>query len=148
MFWQRILASDAPAATIVIRLLIGAVFLLEGVKKFLFVGQSGTRRFARIGVPDPQVMSSFVGSIGVLCGLLLLVRLLTRLASIPLIIVIAVAILSAKLPILLKNGLWPMEAQARKDYSMPLRALFLRLVGAGAWSVDAWLAGRPNRGNA
>ena len=148
MFWQRILASDAPAATIVLRLLVGAVFLLEGVKKFLFVGQWGARRFARIGIPDPQVLASFVGSIGVLCGLLLPVRLLTRLASIPLIIVIAVAILSAKLPILLKNGLWPMEARARKDYSMLLGVLFLRLVGAGAWSVDAWLAGRPNRGNA
>jgi putative oxidoreductase len=148
MFWKRILASDAPAATIVIRLLVGAVFLLEGVKKFLFVGQWGARRFARIGIPDPQVMASFVGSIGVLCGLLLLVRLLTRLALIPLIIVIAVAILSSKLPILLKNGLWPMEAQARTDYSMLLGVLFLLLVGPGAWSVDAWLARRPNRGNA
>jgi putative oxidoreductase len=148
MFWQRILASDAPAATIVIRLLVGAVFLLEGVKKFLFVRQCGARRFARIGIPDPQVMASFVGSIGVLCGLLLLVQLLTRLASIPLIIVIAVAILSTELPILLKDGFWPMKAEAPTNYSMLLGLLFLRLVGAGAWSVDTWLAGRPNRGNA
>ena len=147
MFWQRILASDAPAATIVIRLLIGAVFLLEGVKKFLFVGQWGAGRFPRIGIPDPQVMALFVGSIEVLCGLLLLIGSLARLASLPLIIVIAVLILSTKVPILLKNDFWPM-AEVRTDDSMLPGLRFLLLAGAGAWSVDARLAGRPNRGNA
>jgi putative oxidoreductase len=148
MFWKRILESDAPAATIIIRLLVGAVFLLEGMKKFLSVGQWGAGRFARIGIPDPQVMARFVGSIEVLCGLPLLIGLLTRPASLPLIIVIAVAILSTKVPILLKNGFWPMEAEARTDYSMLLGLLFLLLAGAGAWSVDARLPGRPGRGNA
>jgi uncharacterized membrane protein YphA (DoxX/SURF4 family) len=78
----------------------------------------------------------------------LLIGSLTRPASLPLIIVIAVAILSTKVPILLKNGFWPMEAEARTDYSMLLGRLFLLLAGAGAWSVDARLPGRPGRGNA
>jgi putative oxidoreductase len=148
MFWKRILESDRPAATIIIRMLVRAVFLLEGMKKVLSVGQGGAGRFARIGIPDPQVMARFVGSIEVLCGLPLLIGLLTRPASLPLIIVIAVAILSTKVPILVKNGFWPMEAEARTDDSMLLGLLFLPLAGAGAWSVDARLPGRPGRGNA
>lgn len=147
MFWKRILESDAPLATIIIRLLVGVVLLLEGVKEFLFVGQWGAGQFPRIGIPDPQVMAPFVGSIEVLCGLLLLVGSLARLASLPLIIVIAVLILSTKVPTLLKNDFWPMEAEVRTDDSMLLGLLFLLLAGAGAWSVEARLAGRPNRGN-
>jgi uncharacterized membrane protein YphA (DoxX/SURF4 family) len=50
----------------------------------------------------------------------------------------AVAIYSTKIPILLKSGFWKMAHEARTDFSMVLGALFLLLVGAGAWSVDAW----------
>jgi putative oxidoreductase len=146
MSWNRILESDAPAATVLIRLLVGAVFFLEGMKKFLFVGQWGAGRFARIGIPNPQFMAPFVGSIEIVCGLLLLAGLLTRLSSIPLVIVISVAIASTKVPILLKSGFWPMEAEARTDYAMLLGLLYLLLVGAGAWSVDARLAGKSSRG--
>jgi uncharacterized membrane protein YphA (DoxX/SURF4 family) len=146
MPWNRILESDAPAATVLIRLLVGAVFFLEGMKKFLFVGQWGAGRFARIGIPNPQFMAPFVGSIEIVCGLLLLAGLLTRLSSIPLVIVISVAIASTKVPILLKSGFWPMEAEARTDYAMLLGLLYLLLVGAGAWSVDARLAGKSSRG--
>ena len=147
MSWNRILESDAPAATVIIRLAVGAVFFLEGVKKFLLVGQWSAGRFARIGIPNPQFMAPFVGSIEVVCGLLLVGYLLTRLSSIPLIMVISVAIASTKVPILLKSGFWPIEAEARTDYAMLLGLLCLLLVGAGSWSVDARPAGTSNRGN-
>lgn len=145
---EKMIKRKAPAATLFIRLLVGGVFLLEGVKKFLFVDQWGAGRFARIGIPDPQIMGPFVGIVEIVCGALVLVGLLTRLASIPLIIDISVAIASTKVPILLKSGFWPMEAEARTDYSMLLGSIFLLLVGAGACSLDAWLASRRNLGNA
>jgi uncharacterized membrane protein YphA (DoxX/SURF4 family) len=136
MFWNRMLRTDPPAATLVIRFLVGVVFFLEGLKKFLFVAEWGAGRFARIGIPYPQVLAPLVGSFEVVCGLLLVVGLMTRLASIPLIIVISVAIASTKIPILIKNGFWPMEAEARTDYSMLLGLIFLLLVGAGTYSLD------------
>ncbi len=145
--WVKMLNSDAPAAVLIIRLLIGGVFFLEGIKKFLFVDQWGAGRFARIGIPYPQILGPFVGVVEILCGALVLVGLLTRLASIPLIIDISVAIASTKIPVLRKSGFWPMEAEARTDYSMLLGSIFLLLVGAGACSFDARLQARQGRGN-
>ena len=145
MLWEKTLRSNAPVATLMIRLLVGGVFFLEGVKKFLFVDQWGAGRFVRIGIPAPQIMGPFVGVVEIVCGCLLLVGLFTRLASIPLIIDISVAIASTKIPILLKGGFWPMEAEARTDYSMLLGSVFLLCVGAGAWSLDAWLLSTQKR---
>jgi len=133
---EKVLDSHAPPATLVIRLLVGAVFLLEGIKKFLFVQQWGAGRFAKIGIPSPDVLAPFVGVVEIVCGLLLLIGLLTRLAAIPLMIDICVAIATTKIPLLMKSGFWPMEAEARTDYSMLLGLIFLLLVGAGPLSID------------
>jgi putative oxidoreductase len=141
---NKLLPSNAPAATVVIRALVGGVFLLEGIKKFLFVEQWGAGRFARIGIPAPHTMAPFVGAVEIVGGLLLIVGLLTRLAAAPLIVNISVAIWSTKVPILLKSGFWPMEAEARTDYSMLLGLIFLLIVGAGPWSLDARLTRRRN----
>ncbi len=86
---------------------------------------------------SPGFLAPFVGVVEIVCGFLLLVGLLTRLASIPLIINISVAIATTKIPILLKSGFWPMEAEARTDYSMLMGLLFLVLAGAGSLSIDA-----------
>ena len=143
---MKIGASGAPAATILIRLMVGGIFFLEGIKKFLFARQWGAGRFARIGIPLPHVLAPFVGGVEIVCGFLLLVGLLTRLASIPLIIDICVAIAATKIPILLAHGPWPMEAEARTDFSMLLGLLFLLAAGAGKLSLDGLFAGRaPGR---
>jgi DoxX-like protein len=93
----------APRAVILIRLLVGLVFLEEGVQKFLFPGVMGAGRFARIGIPVPEAMAPFVSVIETACGAMLVVGLLTRLATIPLLIDITAAILSTKVPILLPH---------------------------------------------
>jgi putative oxidoreductase len=142
----KLLRTKAPSAVLVIRFLTGGVFLLEGIKKFLFVDQWGAGRLARIGIPAPNFLGPFVGVVEIVCGSLLLVGLLTRIASILLIIDISVAIASTKIPILLKSGFWPMEAEARTDYSMLMGLVFLLIVGAGAWSLDAWLFSRTGHG--
>jgi len=142
---------------LLIRLLVGAVFLSEGIQKFLFSGAVGAGRFAKIGIPSPEVMGPFVGVVEIVCGTLILLGLLTRLAAIPLIINMLVAILTTKIPILLGHGFWGFSLrqlpyygfwgiahEARTDFSMLLGSLFLLIVGAGAWSIDMWLTSKAN----
>ncbi len=139
---STMLRSNAPAATLLIRLMVGGVFLSEGIQKFLFPGALGVGRFIKIGIPSPQFFAPFVGYVEIICGALLIVGLLTRLAAVPLLIDISVAILTTKIPMLTKSGLWPTLHEARTDYCMWLGLLFILLVGAGALSVDARLARR------
>jgi putative oxidoreductase len=143
MAFQKFLAASGSPANLIIRLMVGGVFFLEGIKKFLFADQWGAGRFARIGIPVPGLMGPFVGSVETVCGLLLLLGLFTRLASLPLIIDISVAIYTTKIPILVKSGFWPMEAEARTDFSMLMGLVFLFIAGAGPLSVDWFIAPRP-----
>jgi putative oxidoreductase len=128
-----------------IRILVGWVFLSEGIQKFLFPDSLGGGRFVKIGIPWPQVMAPFVGVVEIVCGSLLLIGLLTWLATVPLLIDISVALYSTKIVTFAKNGFWPTLHEARTDVSMLLGLIFLLLVGGGAWSLDAWLAERRDR---
>jgi putative oxidoreductase len=136
---QQILTTRAPSATILIRLIVGAVFLSEGIQKFLFPDALGIGRFTKIGIPAPEITAPFVGVVEIGCGALILLGLLTRLSVVPLIIDMVVAILTTKIPILLKSGFWAMAHEARTDYSMLLGSVFLLLVGAGPLSLDSLL---------
>ncbi|HXN27662.1 MAG TPA: DoxX family protein [Candidatus Acidoferrales bacterium] len=125
-----------------VRILVGWVFLSEGIQKFLFPESLGVARFVKIGIPRPQVMSPFVGMVEIICGSLVLAGLLTRLMTVPLLIDIAVALYSTKIVTFAKNGFGGTLHEARTDVSMLLGLIFLLLVGGGVWSLDAWLAGR------
>src|SRR5438552_1307457 len=115
-FFRRIFATDAPAAVVLVRLLVGVVFLSEGVQKFLFPDALGAGRFAKIGIPSPEVMAPFVGVVEIACGSLVLLGLGTRLAAVPLLIDISVAILSTKVPILLGHGFWGFQLPKLEHY--------------------------------
>ena len=132
-----------------IRFIVGAVFLSEGIQKFLFSDALGIGRFIKIGIPAPEIMAPFVGIVEIVCGTLVLIGLFTRLASIPLLINISVAILSTKIPILLGHsylffnlpklgqyGFWSMLHDARTDFSMFFGSIFLIIVGGGKLSLD------------
>lgn len=136
--------------TIFIRLSLGFVFALEGYQKLILPDVLGAGRFAKIGIPWPEVMGPFVGGVELLCGLLMLVGLFARAAAVPLIGIMIVAILTTKLPILLGHdwlmfrmrtldsyGFLSMTHEARTDVAMLLEALFILLTGAGRWSIDA-----------
>lgn len=138
---KRVISAEGSPALILIRLLVGAVFLSEGIQKFLFPNELGVGRFIKIGIPIPEIMAPFVGVVEIGCGALVLVGLLTRVAVIPLIIDMFVAIASTKIPILMGKGFWAMAHEARTDYSMLLGAIFLVIAGAGRWSLDARLGG-------
>lgn len=133
---RKILNTNAPASVLLIRLVVGAVFLSEGVQKFLFPNDLGVGRFLKIGIPSPHIMAPFVGVIEIVCGALILLGLFTRLASVPLVIDMLVAISTTKVPILLASGFWAMAHEARTDYAMLLGLIFLLIVGAGRWSID------------
>src|SRR5205085_9317833 len=124
------------------------VFLAEGIQKFLYPDALGVGRFAKIGIPAPEVMAPFVGVCEVVCGVLFLLGLLTRFAAVTMIINMLVAILSTKVPTLLGERFWifalprldrygflSMAHEARTDFAMLLGSIFLLLVGAGAWSM-------------
>ena len=121
---------------LLLRLLVGCVFLAEGIQKFLFPDALGAGRFAKIGIPAPQFFGPFVGIVEIVCGSLLIVGFFTALAAIPLLIDIAVAIVSTKVPMLLKQGFWPTIHEARTDFCMLLGLVAILLLGAGGISFD------------
>ncbi|MFF3489068.1 DoxX family protein [Streptomyces sp. NPDC002701] len=149
--WQaRLTATDAPAATILIRLYVGAVFLSEGILKFLRPDAQGTGRFDKAGIPAPGFFAPLDGFFEIACGLLILAGLATRLAVIPMIVNMLGALAITKLPILWgdaplfagKSGWWDFAHESRTDLAQLCGSLFLLLVGAGAYSLDARLTRR------
>jgi uncharacterized membrane protein YphA (DoxX/SURF4 family) len=145
-------STTASGWTILVRLLVGIVFLPEGIQKLAFPDLLGTGRFAKIGIPFPDLMGPFVSVVETVCGLLIIVGFFTRLAAIPLIVIMIAALISTKLPILLghdvgmfhiandilRTGFWSMMHEARADLTMLLGCIYLAIVGAEPWSVD-WL---------
>ncbi|MGD0590409.1 MAG: DoxX family protein [Bacteroidota bacterium] len=123
-------------AIFAVRLMVGCVFLSEGIQKFLFSESLGVGRFIKIGIPAPEIMAPFVGVVEIVCGTLVLIGMITRIAAIPLIIDMLVAISTTKIPILLEKGFWAMAHEARVDWSMILASIFLLVVGGGSWSLD------------
>lgn len=116
--------------------MVGAVFLSEGIQKFLFADTLGAGRFEKIGLPSPEFLGVFVGSFEIVCGLLILIGLLTRLASIPLIIIMLVAIATTKSEVLAEKGFWEMMHGSRTDWAMLLGSIFLLIKDGGYWSAD------------
>lgn len=136
-FLARALESTAPRATWLVRVVVGAVFLSEGIQKFLFPDELGVGRFAKIGIPAPDVMAPFVGVVETAGGILLVLGLGTRLIAVPLLVDMLVAITSTKLVTLGKNGFWKTAHEARTDVLMIAGLLFLLSAGGGPLSVDA-----------
>jgi putative oxidoreductase len=138
----KVISTDNSRTSILIRLIVGAVFLSEGIQKFLFPAIRGAGRFEKIGLPAPEFLGSFVGSFEIICGALILIGLLTRLAAIPTLIIMLVAFATTKSTVYLEKGFWELLHGSRTDWSMLLGSLFLIIRGAGYWSVDYALSHR------
>ena len=119
------LIEKVQISFLLIRIPVGLIFLSEGIQKFLFPNELGVGRFIKIGIPYPDIMAPFVGIVEIICGTLILIGLLTGLASIPLIVNMLVAIYTTKLPILIENGFWNMAHEARTDFAMLFCLLFI-----------------------
>ena len=140
--------ADAPGSILLIRIAVGLIFFTQGILKYIDPNM-GVVRFTRIGFPHPYFTAHFVGTFEVLCGLLLLLGLGTRLVSIPLLAVITTAIATTKVPELFRanQGFWYMVSDARTDFAMFCCLVFLISVGGGSWSLDARLARHERAGN-
>ena len=138
------------AATAIMRVMVGGVFLSEGILKFVFANQ-GVGRFTKLGFPMPELTASFIGGLEIVGGCLLIAGLLTRAAAIPFVLEMLVAILATKVSLYLgtsplplppsppRAGLWAVLHESRSDWAQLLTSLYLIVVGPGRWSLDALL---------
>ena len=129
---------QGPPGIVLIRLAVGLIFFTQGILKFTDANM-GVGRFTRIGFPHPYFTAHFVGIFEIACGALVLLGLWTRVAAVPLLIVITTAIATTKVPELFRasQGFWYMVSDARTDFAMFCSLLFLISAGGGAWSLDA-----------
>jgi putative oxidoreductase len=136
----NIFKTEDDNRAILIRLIVGLVFLTEGIQKFLFPDLLGTGRFLTIGFSNPAFWAYFTGTFEILGGTLVLLGLITRLASVPLIIIMVTAFITTKIPILVHKGVWPWAHEYRTDFAMTLLLIYLIIYGAGRWSFDSKIA--------
>jgi len=149
---------DAPAATVLLRLMAGGVFFWEGILKFVYTNQ-GIGRFTKLAMPFPEFTANFVGVVEIVGGLLLILGLFTRFVAFIFIIEMIVAILSTKITLYLGTyplplppappqiGFWAVLHEIRSDYAQILTSAFLLIVGSGRFSLDAYFArkSKPDR---
>lgn len=134
--------QSCPPQTSLMRLMVGGIFLSEGLQKFLYADDVGAGRFAKIGLPLPELLAPFVGSVEFVCGGLVLAGFLSRIAILPLLGVTIVAFLTTKVPILLghefmgfsvkalpRYGFLSMLHEARTDICMICGLLFFLRAG-------------------
>ena len=139
---------DGPRATVVIRLMTGAVFLWEGIMKFVYPNL-GVGRFTKLGFPAPGMTAGFVAWVEIIGGILMIIGWLTRPVAIAFIIEMIVAILSTKIgvyfgnsplgqpPAMPKIGLGAVLYDIRSEYAQIMTSFYLLLAGPGPLSVDA-----------
>jgi putative oxidoreductase len=129
--------------SVFVRIVVGLVFLTEGLQKYLFPDLLGTGRFAKIGFSDPAFWAYFTGTFEIICGTLILLGFLTRFASIPPFIVMVVAFITTKWPMLIDKGFWPFMHEYRTDFSMTVLLIYLFIYGGGRWSLDSKIFNKP-----
>lgn len=83
-----ILSTINDNSALIVRLVVGLIFLSEGIQKYLFPELTGTGRFEKIGFNNPDFWAYFTGIFEIICGSLILLGLLTRLVAIPLLIIL------------------------------------------------------------
>ena len=133
---KSVLQTDNDTTTIIIRVIVGVIFLSEGIQKFILPQERGAGRFEKIGFYYPEFFSSLVGSFEIVCGILIIIGLLTRLAVIPLIYIMLIALSTTKYKLFMATGFWNLLHESRTDWAMLLSSIFLLIKGGGKWSID------------
>jgi uncharacterized membrane protein YphA (DoxX/SURF4 family) len=140
---KRLLNTSA-APLLLCRIAVGLIFLSEGLQKFFLTGP-GVDRFIKIGFTNAAFWAYFVGSFEVVCGALILIGLFTRVTAIPLLIIMLVAFVTTKIPILTEKGFWSFAHEYRTDFAMTLLLILLLIHGGGNNSVDKKLSDAVNQ---
>ena len=132
----QILNTGNDNRIIFIRLIVGLIFISEGIQKYLFLEMLGPGRFLEFGFSNPRFWAYFTGASEIFCGILILFGLLTRLATIPLLTIMITAFITTKLPLLTTKGFWTFAHEYRTDFSLTLLLILLVIYGGGKWSLD------------
>jgi uncharacterized membrane protein YphA (DoxX/SURF4 family) len=138
-------ATRASGAVVLIRLYVGLIFAGEGALKFVRPDALGPGRFIKAGIPAGTFMAYLDAVFEIGCGLLIVVGLFTRLATLPMIVDMLGALGITKVPLLWghaplypkEGGVWDFFHEGRLEFAMLCGSVFLLIVGAGAWSLDA-----------
>jgi putative oxidoreductase len=101
-----------------VRVIVGLVFLTEGILKFTLPGELGSGRFAHIGFPLPYILAPLVGAVEIIAGVALMLGLYAGDAALLLLIVILTAVLTTKVPILLGHRLGRFEPPRLNHYGV------------------------------
>lgn len=131
---ERIKTSNRP--TLLVRLIVGLIFLSEGIQKYLLPDIIGTGRFTQIGFSHPAFWAYFTGSFEILCGILILFDLVTRFAAIPLLVIMLTAFVTTKWPILVGKGFWAFAHEYRTDFAMTMLLIYLLLYGKSGFGFN------------
>jgi putative oxidoreductase len=129
--------TEVDNNVILIRIVVGLIFLSEGIQKFLFPDLLGTVRFEKIGFSDPSFWAYFTATFEIICGSLILIGLLARVAALPLLIIMITAFITTKWPILVSKGFWTMAHEYRTDFAMTALLIYLLINGSGSLSIDS-----------
>jgi len=132
----NVLHTENDNKIIFARIVTGFIFISEGIQKFMIVSMLGPAYFKEIGFGHPDFWSNFTGAFEISCGLLVCIGFLTRLASIPLLIVLAVAFFKVNLPTFLDKGFFAFAHEFRIDFALVMLLIMLVIHGGGKWSVD------------
>ncbi|MEI7873931.1 MAG: DoxX family protein [Alphaproteobacteria bacterium] len=141
--WSRIVASYFTwAAPLAVRITVGWVFLWSGWGKLQALPRM-IENFRSWGIPLPEIVTPFVSGVEFVGGFLLLVGLLTRFAAVPMMIVMLVAIVSAKAAQV--DSLETLLGFEEISYFVMFA--WLAIAGPGPVSLDHFVlkAFRPNR---
>lgn len=101
---------------ILIRMMVGLVFLLEGILKFVRPEALGAGRFAAIGFPFPHPLAALVGGVEIAGGALVLLNFYAGDAALALLLVSLTALITTKIPILLGRPLGPFALEKLQSY--------------------------------
>jgi putative oxidoreductase len=141
----QILSTDNDYKLFFIRLIVGLIFVSEGIQKYLIMSVYGPEFFKETGFGNPMFWTYLTGAFEISCGILILSGFLTRLVSIPLLTIMVVAFLTTKLPILTVSGFWTFAHEYRVDFSLTVLIVLLIIYGGGKWSFDSKIWNFPNK---
>lgn len=110
---------------LIIRSVVGLIFLSEGLQKFITPEITGVGRFAKMGFNNPGFWAYFTGAFEIICALLILCGILVRFAIIPLLIIMSVALIITKVPTLVEKGFWMFAHDYRTDFAMTMLLIYL-----------------------